>query len=205
MIGHGVVVGAEGHGDRDPVARGGGNVDMRRGRRPCARHLEVRGRGEHPLVVGLEPATVAATPSSRSISSASVRTRPSSFQRISKPGLGQRRPGARGARQRTGVAHRTAPGHAGATGRSSRTERLDAHRVRAPRETRSQWADSRCACERGVAREHLVEHQRARLVLGGHQLEAQAVAARRPGCCGRAAGPARATPRGAPDRSAARR
>ena len=85
MIPDRVVVGAERHGDRHPMPGRGHKIDLVvADAQPCD-DLEAGGLGEHPLVVGLGPAMVAITPSSRWISSFSVKVRPRSFQRISNP------------------------------------------------------------------------------------------------------------------------
>ena len=117
---------------------------------------------------------VATIPSSRSISSASVRMRPRSFQRISMPASARAERCSRWA-DRTGVAHRTAPGQAGATGAQLAHGGLDLV-GRAGLAEPGRVGRFPVRLERGVAGEHLAEDERARIVLGCDQLEAQAVA-----------------------------
>ena len=174
VVRHGLVVGTERHRHRDPMAGGRRHVDHVVADTDAGDHLEA-GRGrEHPLGVGLDPRHGG----------------DDAVQRLDQLGLGQvaaalvpahldtglrqrRQQRAVGRQHRRRAQHRPGPGrrhaaqlaHIGldAVGRAGFLEPLRMRRLAVRRQGR-------------LAGEHLREHQHARLVLGGHQLEAQAVA-----------------------------
>ena len=174
MIGHGVVVGAEGHRHGHAVA-----AWPRPRRRDRSRHRR--------------RATTFSAGAARTRARCRARSRPRrdhAVQLLDQLGLGQgcgrARSSAPRSRPRSAAPDSAAIGrkhghraqHRTGPGRRHRAQLahlgLGARRVRARRGTQAAWAELTVRREGRLAGEHLAEHQHARLVLGRHQLETQA-------------------------------